>query len=175
MSSARGRAGRRALALACLAGTAHALVSLYWGLGGQWLVETLGQRLLATFQGLEWVLLPVGVAKLAAAWVPLLAEARHWPARRAWRALSWLGAVVLVAWGGLNTVVGNLVLAGVIVPDGGFDRPGMVGHAYLWDPLFTVWGVALVVGLVLTRQPVRGFAGASIDFPVGADARRTRV
>lgn len=38
-------------------------------------------------------------------------------------------------WGGLNTAVGNLVLAGVIQPDSGFDRPGMIGHAYLWDPL----------------------------------------
>jgi hypothetical protein len=57
-----------------------------------------------------------------------------------------------VAWGGLNTVTANLVLAGVIRPDGGFDRPGMVGHAYLWDPLFLLWGAALVVALRVSRR-----------------------
>ena len=41
-----------------------------------------------------------------------------------------LGALVLVIWEGLNTVVANLVLADIIQPTSGFDRPGMVGHAY---------------------------------------------
>ena len=66
---------------------------------------------------------------------------------------------MLVAWGGLNTVVGNLVLAGAIVPDGGFDRPGMVGHAFLWDPLFLAWGLALAVGLWGSRG--EGQAGST--------------
>ena len=54
-------------------------------------------------------------------------------------------------WGGLNTIVGNLVLAGAIVPEGGFDRTGMIGHAFLWDPLFAVWGLALAVALARRR------------------------
>lgn len=56
-------------------------------------------------------------------------------------------------WGGLNTAVGNLVLAGVIRPESGFDQPGMIGHAYLWDPLFLVWGVAVTIGLLASRRP----------------------
>ncbi|WP_203567878.1 hypothetical protein [Aestuariimicrobium ganziense] len=62
------------------------------------------------------------------------------------------GAAVLVGCGGLNTAVANLVLAGVLPRGDDFDRAGMVGHAWLWDPLFLLWGVALVVGLWATRQ-----------------------
>lgn len=57
---------------------------------------------------------------------------------------------MLVLWGGLNTVVGNLVLAGLLQPADGYDYPGMLGHAYLWDPLFLLWGLALVAGLLST-------------------------
>jgi hypothetical protein len=65
--------------------------------------------------------------------------------------VCWAGAALLVARGGSNTVVGQLVLAGVIQPDGGYDRAAMVGHAWLWDPLFLVWGISLAIGLWLTR------------------------
>lgn len=139
--------GRRWLLLAGVLGSVHAAFSLYWGLGGAWLVETLGRRMVETFAGWEWLLLPVGLVKLVGAWVPLLADRAGWPVRRLSRGACWTAAVVLLVWGGLNTVVGNLVLAGVIIPDGGFDRPGMVGHAFLWDPLFLAWGLALAVGL----------------------------
>lgn len=43
----------------------------------------------------------------------------------------------------------QLVLAGVIQPDGGFDRSSMLGHAWLWDPWFVAWGIVLVIGLVI--------------------------
>ncbi|MGI8459476.1 MAG: hypothetical protein ACR2LI_15380 [Propionibacteriaceae bacterium] len=55
-------------------------------------------------------------------------------------------------WGGLNTVTGNLVLAGVVHSAGGYDRDAMVGHAWLWDPLFLAWGIAVAVTLLLTRS-----------------------
>ncbi|WP_235531315.1 hypothetical protein [Phycicoccus sp. Soil748] len=51
-------------------------------------------------------------------------------------------------------MVANLVLVGAIHPSSGFDRPGMVGHAWLWDPLFLLWGASVVLGL-------RARAGAS--------------
>lgn len=59
--------------------------------------------------------------------------------------------MLLVGWGGLNTAVANLVLLGIIQPESGFDRAGMVGHAYLWDPLFLAWGMALAMGLIASR------------------------
>lgn len=139
------------LVLAALAGTVHALFSLYWAIGGDWLLETLGERIVTTFADMRWVLLPVGLVKLVAALAPLWLDRRGWPLRPLSRGLAWLGALVLVVWGGLNTVVGQLVLSGAIQPDGGYDRPGMIGHAWLWDPLFLVWGLALLVHLVGTR------------------------
>lgn len=46
-----------------------------------------------------------------------------------------------MVYGGLNTLVSGAVLAGIIRPEGGYDAIAMVGHAWLWDPLFFVWGV----------------------------------
>lgn len=94
---------------------------------------------------------PFGVVKLVAAIAPLMLARSGWPAWALARGVCWLGAVILTVWGALNTVVANLVLTGVIRPEGGFDRPGMIGHALIWDPLFLAWGVALAVGLYRER------------------------
>ncbi len=133
-------------------GCIHAGFSLYWATGGTWLVWTLGSSLLETFRGKEWLLIPVTGAKLVAALAPVLLVRRGWPAYRLTRGICWLGALVLIVWGGLNTIVGNLVLAGLIRNPSGYDLPGMIGHAYLWDPLFLAWGIALAVGLNATRK-----------------------
>lgn len=140
-----------ALMVAAVCGTVHALFSFYWAAGGTFLVTSLGSRLVESFRGLEWVLAPVGLVKLVVAVAPVWWASRGWPLRRLTYAACWLGAVVLILWGGANTVVGNLVLRGVIRPDGGYDRAGMIGHAYLWDPLFAAWGVALALGLITSR------------------------
>jgi hypothetical protein len=136
---------------AATAGTLHALFSLYWAFGGGWLLETLGTRILDQFEELRWALVPVGVVKLAGAWVPVALDRRGWPRPRIWRPVCWTGVAILIAWGDVNTVVGQLVLTGVIDPDGGYDRPGMIGHAWLWDPLFLLWGAALAIGLWRSR------------------------
>lgn len=141
-----------ALLTAAAAGTVHGLFSLYWATGGDWLLESLGQALTATFAESRWLLVPVGLAKIVAGLLPLLLERWTWPAPRLTRSVCWVGAIGLVLWGGANTVVGNLVLMGVIVPEGGYDSPGMVGHAWLWDPLFLIWGTSLAFALVLSRQ-----------------------
>jgi len=158
-------AGRldRPLLVAAVLGTLHGLVSIYWGLGGRWLLETLGEAIVTRFADVVLVLVPIGLVKIGFAWLPLVLSVRRWPARRLWRPVCWLGVAVLVLWGGLNTLVGNLVLAGVIRPGDGFDRAAMVGHAWLWDPLFLLWGATLAVGLWRSRsagvaQPVRGIA-----------------
>lgn len=140
------------LLVAALLGVVHAAFSLYWSAGGSWLVWSLGCRLLATFAGWEWVLAPVGLVKLVAAVAPVILAVRGWPWRSFTRAGCWLGAAVLIVWGGANTVIGNLVLASVIRPESGYDRAGMIGHAYLWDPLFLLWGGCLAAGLVATRR-----------------------
>lgn len=96
--------------------------------------------------------MPIGVAKLAGALTPVMLAGYGWPAPRLWRPLCWAGSAVLMIWGGLNTVIGNLVLADVVRPAGGFDRLAMVGHAWLWDPLFLAWGMALSLGMWSSRR-----------------------
>lgn len=103
-----------------------------------------------SFRAREWLLAPIGALKLTAAMTPLALERSGWPARRLARCACWLGAFLLIGWGGLNAAVGNLVLVDVIRPESGFYRPGMIGHAYLWDPLFLAWGVALMFGLLVS-------------------------
>lgn len=138
------------LATAAAAGIIHAGFSFYWGCGGTWLTSSLGSGLTESFRGREWLLLPVASFKLVAALAPVFLARAGWPLRRSSRIACWSGAIVLVLWGGLNTVVGNLVLAGLLQPADGYDHPGMLGHAYLWDPLFLLWGLALVAGLLST-------------------------
>lgn len=138
--------------VAAALGGIHAGFSLYWAVGGTALVWSLGSDLAASFQGREWLLAPIGALKLLAAVVPLALAFWRWPARRLTRSACWFGAAVLIIWGGLNTVVANLVLTGAIQPQPDLDRPGMIGHAWLWDPLFLAWGAAVAIGLHTTRR-----------------------
>jgi hypothetical protein len=112
-----------------------------------------GRDMVALFAGRRWLLLPVAAVKLAVAVAPVVLDRRSWPWRPLTRGLAWSAATVLIFWGGINTVVGNLVLGGAIEPSGGYNRPGMIGHAWLWDPLFLLWGTALAVGLAGSRRP----------------------
>ena len=64
--------------------------------------------------------------------------------------MCWAGAVVLVTYGLANAVAANLALAGFLGPVD--DVVAVRGHAWLWDPLFLAWGLALGVGLWRTRR-----------------------
>ena len=134
-------------------GTAHAAASLYWALGGDALVETVGAWAVAwrtespIAAGLS--LAAIGMIKLAAAWVPWSA-ARSGGPRGALRVVCWAGAAVLVAYGLVNTAAANLVLTGIL--GAVVDLAATRGHAWLWDPLFLAWGLALVGGLWRTRR-----------------------
>lgn len=138
-----------------MAGLVHGAFSLYWALGGEWLLESLGERVVGAFADARWVLVAVFAIKVAASLVPLWLDRRGLLRHGVWRVAAVIGACVLIVYGGLNTVVGNLVLAGVVQPDGGFDRAAMAGHAWLWDPLFLIWGLALAWGLVRARRSTR--------------------
>lgn len=140
------------LTIAALLGTAHGLFSLYWAVGGTWLLATIGHQLVAAFAEARWLLIPVGLVKVGFGLLPSALAALRWPRPRLWRPVCWLGAVVLIGWGGANTVTGNLVLGGLIHPTGGYDRQAMMGHAWLWDPLFLLWGLALATGLAATTR-----------------------
>lgn len=94
----------------------------------------------------------VGVGKLLAATIPVVVAYDRMPWPRLWRAVSWAGGLLLVSYGGANTVVSSAVLGGLIQPAGGYDINAMIGHAWLWDPLFLLWGTALVLSLWSSRR-----------------------
>ncbi|WP_188667052.1 DUF3995 domain-containing protein [Tersicoccus solisilvae] len=156
--------------VACAAGLLHAGASLYWALGGRMLLETVGQWAVGLAEDAPLAAgLGLGVVaalKAIAAVVPVaVARGRVGPARF-WRAVSWVGAVVLIVYGAFNTVIAQAVLAGLVRADGGYDEAAMIGHAWLWDPLFLVWGLALAAHLWLSRRPTRRGATAT-QYPTG--------
>lgn len=157
--------GRRRLALvlvwvAGVAGALHAAASLYWALGGQWLLATVGRW--AVELSAEAPLAAGGalgliaLLKLLAATIPIGVAYGKVPWARFWRAAAWVGGPLLVVYGGVNTVVSAAVLAGLIRPEGGYDADAMRGHAYLWDPLFLVWGATVVLFLWFSRERSSG-------------------
>jgi hypothetical protein len=144
------------------AGGLHALASLYWALGGQWLLATVGQRAVDLSAeapiraGLA--LGTIALLKFLAAAVPIGVAYGRVPRARLWRTVSWIGGLLLLAYGAVNTILSAAVLAGLIHPQGGYDPAAMKGHAFLWAPLFCIWGTALLVSLWLSRGSPAGRA-----------------
>ncbi|WP_125107133.1 DUF3995 domain-containing protein [Gulosibacter massiliensis] len=137
--------------VAALAGGLHVAITLYWALGGHALLWTMGTGFIAKFESMMWILWPVALVKAVGAFGPVWLSTHGWPWARLTRLTVWLASFVLIGWGGLNTIVGNMVLFGLIRPTDGFDRPVMIGHAWIWDPLFLLWGISLLTGLIRTR------------------------
>lgn len=137
--------------LAALVGGVHAATSIYWAAGGTALLSTVG-AVADSAAGAGWVLTTVAVAKLVVAVTPLApvdVRTRRWL-----RPFGWITAVALCTWGAINTVSASLLCAGAIPRPTGYDATATLGHAALWDPMFLLWGIALVVGLWLTRDGV---------------------
>lgn len=120
--------------VAAAAGVIHGGFSVYWGLGGTWLLNTVGS-VADAFDGALLLILLVGLAKLAFALAPLVVDTR---------ATRWIyraGAAVLAVWSGVSMVGATI---GIL---GSADDPlALWGHLLWWDPLFLVWGVALFAG-----------------------------
>lgn len=170
-ASSRRRTGLRLLWAACAAGSAHAAFSLYWALGGRWLLDTVGAEAVALAgerpMAAVALLVTAGAVKAVAAVVPAAVERTGGGlVRRCVRAVSWAGGTLLVVYGSVLAAVAGAVLTGVISPDGPVDRRGLMGHALLWDPLFALWGLLLLAGLWLTRERARQ-AGELVGQDVG--------
>jgi len=65
-------------------------------------------------------------------------------------------SVLLVAYGGLNVLVGALVLSGVIHPAGSVERTALRWHVGVWDLWFLVWGILLALATVGYWRTVTG-------------------
>lgn len=167
--SRRLRLSRTLVWTSALLGAVHAGFSVYWAVGGRWLLATVGRWAVDLSAGAP---VAAGVAlglvatvKLLGAVVPVGVVYGRVPWPRLWRGVSWAGGLLLVAYGGVNTIVALAVLAGAIRAEGGYDTEAMKGHAYLWDPLFFLWGATLVLSLGLSRPTDgtarRGWRGSS--------------
>jgi len=154
-ASATGRGAARA---AFGVGLLYVAVSVYWGLGGTWLLDTIGGSLEKLGRaGNTSVILAVWAAaglKLVAAVLPLLAVRRlvkpAW--HRAARMLTWIQAAVLTIYGLVLTAAGLLVQASVLRAQAYADHRALAWHAYLWDPWFLIWGVLTVGALRRSRR-----------------------
>lgn len=157
--------GMRLLVGAAAIGLVHASFTVCWAAGGRWLLATVGawaERLADVRPAAAGAVLSVvAVMKIAGSVVPVLVEAGRIGGRRLWRVMEWIGASVLIVYGLLNVVVGWAVLTGLITTAGGYDRAAELGHAALWDPLFLLWGLLLMAGLVVTRRPGHSSAGGA--------------
>ena len=161
-------AARVAATLAALLGLSSAAVSAYWALGGDGLLDTIGgeieewgrRRSTSVVVVLWLVVLVKTVVALAA---PVYrrdagSASRDGPAGRLPRTLGWIAGIVLLAYGGVLTVVGLLVQGGVIQASQDSDQRALAWHAYVWDPWFAAWGLALLTSLWLTRPSRRPVA-----------------
>lgn len=144
-----------AFAVAGVIGVMHAGVSIYWGVGGDALLSTVGS-VADRFDdsSSRWLLIVVGVAKLAAALsvVALMPRRPHIPLLRP---MLWVVATALVTWGAVNTISASLLATGVLPRPASYDSAATLGHALLWDPLFLAWGLSLATGLWLTQPALR--------------------
>ena len=65
---------------------------------------------------------------------------------RGWLLAGSAGAsALLVVYGGLNVILGALVLSGVIHPAGSVDRTPLRWHVGVWELWFLVWGILLAL------------------------------
>jgi hypothetical protein len=147
------------LRLACALGLAYAAVSIFWGLGGTWLLSTLGGSLEEEARsgslGSQLLVWGAVVLKLFAAVFPLIVVERvGWTRAPRWeRFLSWAIGVVLTIYGGVLTAVGLAVQTGLLSASAHADHRALAWHAFLWDPWFGVWGLCVLLGLGTLGRP----------------------
>jgi hypothetical protein len=148
--------GLRLAQAACGVGLAYAAISVYWALGGTWLLDTVGGTLEQQVRmGKPDIILAVwaaAVLKVIGAIVSLAAAGQATAARRRMRVLAWLEAAILTIYGLVLTAAGLLVQSGAIAPAASADHRALAWHAYLWDPWFLVWGTLVTAALVRSRR-----------------------
>lgn len=159
--SAPSRRGMLPALARLVAGLAYAAISVYWGAGGRWLLNTVGISLSQPGQAgnLAALFAAWGAAaiKAIAALLPLLAIG-VWPRtangslRRLARVLAWIETAILTGYGLIMTATGLLVQAGVIKLAAHADRLALKWHAYIWDPWFLIWGIFVFLALWRSRS-----------------------
>jgi hypothetical protein len=151
---------------ALVIGLLYTAVSVYWGVGGTWLLDTVGGSLATGGRAGDAAVLAAlwgaVVLKLVAAVLPLEVLRRERRRRHStllWR-LAWAEAAILTAYGFVLTAVGLLVQADLIHRARHADERALAWHAYLWDPWFLVWGLLVARALAGARQNLSGVSSS---------------
>jgi hypothetical protein len=128
---------------------AFAGVSLAWALGSTVGLDTLGgsiERMARAGEPALFVANTVALVLKALGGVLALALVQPWGRRlprRPLLALGWLGAGVLVLYGGLQTTSIVLVATEVLVLEEPLSERALLWRMFLWEPWFLVWGLFL--------------------------------
>jgi hypothetical protein len=150
---------------AVILGLGFTAFNVYWALGFRDWLDTvfpaadlpgLAQTLTLPLQWLA-IVAKTFAALLGLAAVPAVAGRLDRRLKIGLRSLAWAAAVAIVAWGVSQSAWFWLVKLGQ-ASMAGWTRRAVNGHAYVWDPWFLLWGVALLVALLLSRSsetPVR--------------------
>ncbi|WP_017547681.1 DUF3995 domain-containing protein [Salinicoccus carnicancri] len=129
-----------------IAGTLHSIATFYWSFGGEIGLLTVGQWTLGMKERYGYTVLAglfvLGLFKLAAAWMPFILYNND---NKLLEIISYVGGGILVIHGGVNTVAGWLKILGVLPRQYALSE---IGQAFIWDPLFLLWGAGLIVFLV---------------------------
>lgn len=156
-----GRSAPMAVTLARVAaalGLLHAAFSVYWALGGTWLLDTIGGSLEAggragdpLIRTLVWAAVAMKLIAVVAGLLAVSPDLRGRP-RRVARFVAWSAAVILTLYGGVLTGAGLLVQTGVIPAAPDADHRALAWHTFLWDPWFLLWGLVLGLALWYSRD-----------------------
>jgi hypothetical protein len=150
------RPGAAAVGGAVVWAVLFAAISFYWGAGGTWAASTIGPALSDPVRDRDPAMVALvhgtGVAKLvAAALAASLLVHRPAPSRRRLRAVSWVVAGGVAAYGLANLIQHALFVAGALdVPDG-LGESAARWHLAVWDPWWILGGVLLLVATARTR------------------------
>ena len=149
-----------AAVIAASLGAASTAMSVNWALGGTALIDTVGGEIerwgRERSAGVVATLWVISLAKLVGAVAPLVlvevgGAGSAWTRARPMRALGWIVAIRLTVYGGVLTVAGLLVEAGVIDAADDADEHAIAWYAFFWDPWFLLWGVAFAVAMWRSR------------------------
>lgn len=139
-------------------GLLNAAPSVYWALGGDALLDTIGQWLV-DLRGRSPVLigsglLGIALGKSAAAVIPLVAVHELAARRVLWWNLSRIVALALILYGAAGTAInlGLLLWPGLTLE----DPTARWGQALLWYPMLLLWGLVLSLGLRRRRVSMGG-------------------
>ncbi len=149
---------------ALVLGLPNAAISAYWGLGGTWLLDTVGGALeskgRAGSPGLIAIVWLSVILKLIASVIGLAAfRAPELRPVQVVRFIGWSAGAILFAYGLILSSVGIMIETGIISTAAEADRHALRWHAFFWDPWFFIWGACLLLAM---RE-----SGRTLMFPRG--------